>query len=62
MIEGHADRAAYEAHLGAPHFLACKTGTAHMVKSLTLPEANPIMLRPKPEWRHRPAASRVTAP
>ncbi len=49
VIEGYADQAAYEAHLTAPHFLTYKTRTADMVKSLTLVETDPIMLRAKPD-------------
>ena len=48
VIEGYADQASYEAHLVAPHFLAYKARTAAMVKSLTLVETDPILLRAKP--------------
>ncbi len=45
VFEGYASQAAYEAHLQTPHFLKYKTGTQSMVQSLTLREADPIMMR-----------------
>ena len=36
LIELYANRKAYEDHLKTPHFLAYKTSTLHMVKSLEL--------------------------
>jgi quinol monooxygenase YgiN len=48
VIEGYADRAAYEAHLTTPHFLKYKTQTANMVRSLRLIETDPIALAAKP--------------
>jgi len=47
ILEVYADRAAYEAHLRTPHFLKYKTGTAGMVKSLTLVDVDPVMMRGK---------------
>ena len=47
VIEGYADHAAYEAHLATPHFLAYKTRTAGMVRSLRLLETEPITLAAK---------------
>lgn len=47
VVEGYADQAAYEAHLQTPHFLRYKTGTAGMVLSLELMEADPITIRSK---------------
>lgn len=44
LMEIYADQAAYEAHLKSPHFIRYKTGTATMVKSLTLHEAISIAL------------------
>lgn len=49
VVEGYADQAAYEAHLQTPHFLRYKTGTAGMVLSLELMEADPIALLSK-DW------------
>lgn len=48
ILEVYASQEAYEAHLRAPHFLKYKTGTAGMVTSLTLLEADPIMMCSKP--------------
>lgn len=47
LLEVYADQDAYEAHLKSPHFLAYKTGTAKMVRSLRLIETEPILLRGK---------------
>ncbi|MFS8048088.1 putative quinol monooxygenase [Rhizobium sp. BR 314] len=47
IFEVYADQVAYEAHLKAPHFLKYKNGTAAMVRSLRLIEADPIVLRAK---------------
>lgn len=44
ILEVYASQAAYEAHLRAPHFLKYKTETAGMVRSLTLFEADPVMM------------------
>ena len=44
ILEVYASQAAYEAHLQAPHFLKYKTETAGMVTSLTLFEADPVMM------------------
>jgi len=49
IIEMYADRAAYEEHLNAPHFLRYKSMSAPMVRSLRLLETNPIALRAKPD-------------
>ena len=48
LLEVYADRAAYEAHLTAPHFLAYKAATAGMVRNLRLILADPILLGTKP--------------
>src|SRR5918993_172739 len=47
IFETYADVAAYQAHLETPHFRKYKTGTQHMVKSLTLVETVPILLGAK---------------
>ena len=47
VVEGYVDQAAYEAHLQTPHFIRYKTGTAGMVLSLELMEADPIAIRSK---------------
>ena len=47
IVEGYRDRAAYEAHLTAPHFLRYKKETTGMVRSLRLIETDPIALRTK---------------
>jgi len=44
LLEVYASRAAYEAHLLAPHFLKYKTGTESMVRSLRLIDTQPILL------------------
>lgn len=44
LMEVYADQAAYEAHLRSPHFLTYKAAVATMVRSLTLLEADPILL------------------
>jgi len=48
ILEVYANQAAYEAHLQTPHFLKYKNRTAGMVKSLTLIDVDPIMMRGKP--------------
>jgi quinol monooxygenase YgiN len=47
ILEVYADREAYEAHLGTPHFLKYKEGTAGMVKELRLVDVDPVMMRGK---------------
>ncbi|GLS31410.1 Quinol monooxygenase YgiN [Mesorhizobium albiziae] len=47
IVEIYTDQQAYEAHLRTPHFLAYKTQTAAMVRSLRLVETDPILLRAK---------------
>ena len=47
IIEGYADRAAYDAHLTTPHFLDYKARTADLVTSLRLIETEPILLKAK---------------
>ncbi|UOG77491.1 antibiotic biosynthesis monooxygenase (plasmid) [Hymenobacter tibetensis] len=42
ILEIYASEAAYQAHLKTPYFLAYKTGTAKMVKSLDLVETVPV--------------------
>ncbi len=44
LLEVYASRAAYEAHLKAPHFIKYKTSTEKMVRSLKLIETTPILL------------------
>ena len=44
LLEVYASRAAYEAHVKAPHFLRYKTLTATMVVSLKLLDTMPILL------------------
>ena len=51
LLEVYADRAAYEVHLKAPHFLKYKSSTAKMVKSLRLVETTPILLCAKSKGR-----------
>jgi 4-carboxymuconolactone decarboxylase len=43
ILEIYADTAAYKAHIQTPHFLKYKNGTANMVKSLQLIEADPLV-------------------
>jgi len=47
LFEVYASRAAYEAHIGSPHFLKYKAATATMVKSLRLIDVDPIVLAAK---------------
>lgn len=51
LLEVYASRAAYEAHIRAPHFLKYKTSTEKMVRSLRLLETKPILLCAKSEGR-----------
>ncbi|WP_082539817.1 MULTISPECIES: putative quinol monooxygenase [unclassified Caulobacter] len=51
LLEVYASRAAYEAHLKAPHFIKYKTSTETMVKSLRLVETKPILLCAKSKGR-----------
>ncbi|WP_344689607.1 putative quinol monooxygenase [Sphingomonas endophytica] len=44
LLEVYASRAAYEAHIRAPHFLTYKTATATMVRALRLVDTQPILL------------------
>lgn len=44
LLEVYASRAAYEAHIKAPHFIKYKTSTEKMVRSLRLVETTPILL------------------
>ena len=48
ILEIYQDREAYEQHLKTPHFLAYKTGSAAMVKSLRLVPVEPIRMASKP--------------
>ncbi|KXG84368.1 putative quinol monooxygenase [Agrobacterium bohemicum] len=48
ILEIYANPAAYEAHLQTPHFLKYKAATAAMVRSLTLIDVEPVILRNKP--------------
>jgi quinol monooxygenase YgiN len=47
IFETYAEMAAYEAHIRTPHFTKYKTGTQHMLKSLTLVQTDPILLGAK---------------
>ena len=47
LFEMYANAAAYEAHLQSLHFKKYKSGTAGMVKSLKLIEAEPLLLDAK---------------
>jgi quinol monooxygenase YgiN len=47
VVETYADQAAYEAHLRSAHFLKYKSGTAKMVLSLVLLEADQIVAAAK---------------
>ena len=47
ILEVYTNREAYEAHLKTPHFLKYKNETAGMVRSLTLIDVDPIMMRAK---------------
>lgn len=42
ILEIYADKQAYQAHLGTPHFKHYKTSTIQMVKSLKLVDMNAI--------------------
>ncbi|MEH3102987.1 MAG: putative quinol monooxygenase [Sphingomonas phyllosphaerae] len=44
LLEVYASRAAYEAHIHAPHFLTYKTATEKMVRALRLVDTHPILL------------------
>lgn len=44
LLEVYASKAAYEAHIKAPHFIKYKTTTEKMVRSLRLVETTPILL------------------
>ncbi|MBK8084491.1 MAG: antibiotic biosynthesis monooxygenase [Devosia sp.] len=48
ILEVYASRAAYEAHLTTPHFLAYKHATADMVRSLRLIDTEPVAIFSKP--------------
>ncbi|QQR34612.1 antibiotic biosynthesis monooxygenase [Devosia oryziradicis] len=48
LLEQYASAAAYQAHIGSPHFLKYKRGTADMVRRLELIEVEPILLAAKP--------------
>jgi quinol monooxygenase YgiN len=47
LFEMYADSTAYDAHIASPHFRKYKTGTAAMVRSLTLVETDPLLLASK---------------
>jgi quinol monooxygenase YgiN len=47
IFETYAGVDAYNAHIQSPHFLKYKTGTLHMIRSLTLVDADSIMLAAK---------------
>ncbi len=48
IFETYADLDAYNAHIQSPHFQKYKTGTLHMIRSLTLVDTDPILLGAKP--------------
>ncbi len=48
VLEIYASKEAYQFHLKTPHFIKYKTGTAKMVKSLTLIDVDPIAFAAKP--------------
>jgi quinol monooxygenase YgiN len=48
IFETYADVDAYNAHIRSPHFMKYKTGTSHMIRSLTLIDTDPILLGAKP--------------
>lgn len=43
ILETYASTEAYQSHIQTPHFLKYKNGTLHMVKSLELIEAEPLL-------------------
>lgn len=43
ILEIYANEDAYRLHIKTPHFLKYKEGTKHMVKSLELIDANPLI-------------------
>jgi quinol monooxygenase YgiN len=47
ILEIYQDQEAYERHLKTPHFLAYKSGSAAMVKSLRLVPVDPIRMASK---------------
>lgn len=47
IFETYTDIAAWQAHLQTAHFRKYKTGTQHMIRSLTLIETDPILLGAK---------------
>ncbi|MBB4227715.1 putative quinol monooxygenase [Rhizobium mongolense] len=47
IFEVYASQEDYEAHLQTPHFLKYKTASARMVRSLSLIDVDPIILRSK---------------
>ncbi|WP_066726288.1 putative quinol monooxygenase [Sphingomonas pituitosa] len=51
LLEVYASKAAYEAHIRAPHFIKYKTSTEKMVTSLRLIETTPILLCAKSNGR-----------
>lgn len=47
LFECYRDEASYQAHLRSPHFRKYKAHTRDMVKSLSLIETEPVLLRSK---------------
>ncbi|QPB20341.1 antibiotic biosynthesis monooxygenase family protein [Rhizobium sp. 007] len=47
IFEVYASQEDYEAHLQTAHFLKYKTSTARMVRSLSLIDVDPVILRAK---------------
>ena len=45
IFEMYRDQRSYQAHMKTPHFKKYKTMTQHMVRSLTLIETEPVLLR-----------------
>jgi len=48
IFETYADMDAYYSHIQSPHFLKYKSGTAHMIRNLTVLETDTILLGSRP--------------
>lgn len=53
LLEVYANRAAYDAHLGMPHFIQYKQASQRMIKSLVLHDARVIRLGSRPRRMER---------
>lgn len=62
LLEVYANRAAYEAHIAAPHFLRYKTSTETMVLSLKLVDATLVLLCAKAAGRESDAVIWTSPP